>query len=42
VVGPGVRLRRAFGFGDTDRTDPLLLFDDFRNDTGEQRILERV
>jgi redox-sensitive bicupin YhaK (pirin superfamily) len=27
-----VRLRRAFGFGDTDQTDPFLLFDDFRND----------
>jgi redox-sensitive bicupin YhaK (pirin superfamily) len=27
-----VRLRRAFGFGDTSETDPFLLFDDFRND----------
>lgn len=30
--GAGVRLRRAFGFGDTDDFDPFLLFDDFRND----------
>ena len=27
-----MRLRRAFGFGDTDQTDPFLLLDDFRND----------
>ncbi len=32
VEGAGVHLRRAFGFGDTDETDPFLLFDDFRND----------
>jgi len=32
VEGAGVRLRRAFGFGDTEETDPFLLFDDFRND----------
>jgi len=32
IEGAGVRLRRAFGFGDTDETDPFLLFDDFRND----------
>ncbi len=30
--GAGVKLRRAFGFGDTDETDPFLLLDDFRND----------
>ena len=30
--GAGVRLRRAFGFGDTEETDPFLLFDDFRGD----------
>jgi len=30
--GAGVKLRRAFGFGDTDETDPFLLFDDFRNE----------
>src|SRR5690348_17785400 len=32
VEGAGVRLRRAFGFGDTSEFDPFLLFDDFRND----------
>ena len=32
IEGAGVRLRRAFGFGDTDETDPFLLLDDFRND----------
>src|SRR3954463_3371256 len=30
--GAGVKLRRAFGFGDTSAFDPFLLFDDFRND----------
>jgi redox-sensitive bicupin YhaK (pirin superfamily) len=32
VEGAGVRLRRAFGFGDTDEFDPFLLFDDFRSE----------
>src|SRR5574339_1215731 len=32
IEGAGVRLRRAFGFGETAQTDPFLLFDDFRND----------
>jgi redox-sensitive bicupin YhaK (pirin superfamily) len=32
IEGAGVKLRRAFGFGNTDETDPFLLFDDFRND----------
>jgi quercetin 2,3-dioxygenase len=32
LEGAGVKLRRAFGFGDTDEYDPFLLFDDFRND----------
>lgn len=32
VEGAGVRLHRAFGFGETDEFDPFLLFDDFRND----------
>ena len=32
MEGAGVKLRRAFGFGDTDETDPFLLFDDFRNE----------
>ena len=30
--GAGVKLRRAFGFGNTDDVDPFLLFDDFRNE----------
>jgi len=32
IEGAGVKLRRAFGFGDTSDFDPFLLFDDFRND----------
>jgi quercetin 2,3-dioxygenase len=32
VEGAGVKLRRAFGFGETTETDPFLLLDDFRND----------
>lgn len=32
MEGAGVRLNRAFGFGETDLTDPFLLFDDFRNE----------
>ena len=32
LEGAGVRLRRAFGFGDTDITDPFLMLDDFRGD----------
>lgn len=32
IEGAGVRLHRAFGFGDTERHDPFLLFDDFRGD----------
>ncbi len=31
IEGAGVRLRRAFGFGDTRATDPFLLLDDFRS-----------
>ncbi len=31
LEGAGVRLRRAFGFGDTADFDPFLLLDDFRN-----------
>ena len=30
--GAGVKLRRAFGFGETSEFDPFLLFDDFRNE----------
>src|ERR1700739_3530963 len=32
IEGCGVKLRRAFGFGETAETDPFLLLDDFRND----------
>jgi len=35
VEGAGVRLRRAFGFGDTSEHDPFLLLDDFRNERPE-------
>jgi redox-sensitive bicupin YhaK (pirin superfamily) len=33
IEGAGVRLRRAFGFGNTAGYDPFLLLDDFRNDS---------
>ncbi|TVQ18647.1 MAG: pirin family protein [Spirochaetaceae bacterium] len=36
--GAGVRLHRGFGFGETDQTDPFLLFDDFRGDREEDYI----
>ncbi|PYO42605.1 MAG: hypothetical protein DMD29_03375, partial [Gemmatimonadetes bacterium] len=32
IEGAGVRLRRAFGFGNTGDFDPFLLLDDFRNE----------
>jgi redox-sensitive bicupin YhaK (pirin superfamily) len=32
LEGAGVRLRRAFGFGNTTEFDPFLLLDDFRNE----------
>ena len=32
IEGAGVRLRRAFGFGETGDFDPFLLLDDFRNE----------
>lgn len=32
IEGAGVRLRRAFGFGETSEFDPFLLLDDFRNE----------
>ncbi len=38
MEGAGVRLRRAFGFGDTGETDPFLLLDDFRNDRPDDYI----
>ena len=33
--GAGVKLRRAFGFGNTSDFDPFLLLDDFRNERPE-------
>jgi len=38
LEGAGVKLRRAFGFGDTSDYDPFLLFDDFRNDRPEDYL----
>jgi len=38
MEGAGVRLRRAFGFGDTKEFDPFLLFDDFRNENPEDYL----
>jgi redox-sensitive bicupin YhaK (pirin superfamily) len=35
MEGAGVKLRRAFGFGETGEYDPFLLLDDFRNDRPE-------
>jgi redox-sensitive bicupin YhaK (pirin superfamily) len=32
IEGAGVKLRRAFGFGETGEYDPFLLLDDFRSD----------
>jgi redox-sensitive bicupin YhaK (pirin superfamily) len=32
IEGAGVKLQRAFGFGETEEFDPFLLFDDFRNE----------
>ena len=32
LEGAGVKLHRAFGFGETGEFDPFLLLDDFRND----------
>ena len=32
IEGAGVKLNRAFGFGNTSAFDPFLLLDDFRND----------
>ena len=36
--GAGVKLRRAFGFGNTSELDPFLLFDDFRNDNPDDYL----
>jgi hypothetical protein len=38
MEGAGVRLRRAFGFGDTSEFDPFLLFDDFRGDSPQDYL----
>ncbi len=38
MEGAGVRLRRAFGFGDTTAFDPFLLLDDFRNDRPDEYV----
>ena len=38
VEGAGVKLQRAFGFGDTAEFDPFLLFDDFRNENPDDYL----
>lgn len=38
IEGAGVRLRRAFGFGNSDDFDPFLLLDDFRNENPEDYL----
>jgi len=38
VEGAGVRLRRAFGFGNTTDFDPFLLLDDFRNENPDDYL----
>ena len=38
IEGAGVKLRRAFGFGETREFDPFLLFDDFRNERPEDYL----
>ena len=38
IEGAGVRLRRAFGFGNTREFDPFLLLDDFRNDNPQDYL----
>lgn len=38
IEGAGVRLRRAFGFGNTSDFDPFLLLDDFRNDVPDDYL----
>ncbi len=38
IEGAGVRLRRAFGFGNTKDYDPFLLLDDFRNDNPDDYL----
>jgi hypothetical protein len=38
VEGAGVRLKRAFGFGEVPSFDPFLLFDDFRSNDPQRYI----
>jgi quercetin 2,3-dioxygenase len=38
IEGAGVKLRLAFGFGNTEEFDPFLLFDDFRNERPEDYL----
>jgi redox-sensitive bicupin YhaK (pirin superfamily) len=38
MEGAGVRLHRAFGFGNTTDFDPFLLLDDFRNDNPDDYL----
>lgn len=38
IEGAGVRLNRAFGFGDPHEFDPFLLLDDFRNERPEDYL----
>jgi redox-sensitive bicupin YhaK (pirin superfamily) len=38
IEGAGVRLHRAFGFGEPAEFDPFLLLDDFRNDRPEDYL----
>jgi redox-sensitive bicupin YhaK (pirin superfamily) len=38
IEGAGVKLQRAFGFGDTTELDPFLLFDDFRNENPDDYL----
>jgi len=38
LEGAGVKLRRAFGFGNTSDFDPFLLLDDFRNENPDDYL----
>ena len=38
IEGAGVRLHRAFGFGNTNDFDPFLLLDDFRNENPDDYL----
>jgi len=38
IEGAGVKLRRAFGFGNTAEFDPFLLLDDFRNENPDDYL----